>query len=226
MGECIIEIERIPRDIIEKLRGIPTGNISDAMGKIGSMSSAIKPIYKEAYLIGPAVTVRCPVRDNLTIHKAIYVAQPGDVLVVDAGGHPEGGLFGGIMALAARMRGIAGLILEGACRDAEDFKELDFPAFCISLNPGGTVKETFGSINKPIQCGGAIVLPGDIVIGDCDGVVVVPKDKASEVIEKARAIFEKEIKIREELKKGKSTLEIFGFDKILREKGVIESGKG
>lgn len=206
------------REIIEKFLTLPTGNICDANGKGGNMDAGIKPIDPKSKMAGPAVTVRCQPGDNLTIHKAIYEAAPGSVLVIDVHGYVNAGPMGEIMALACQLRGLAGVVIDGACRDANEIEELGFPFFCRAFNPGGTVKETLGTINEVIQCGGVVVKPGDLIVGDRDGVVVVPREKMEQVCAAAQAIAEKEIKVREMLRQGKTTLEIFGFDKIIAQK--------
>ena len=203
---------------IEQLRKLPTGNVCDANGKTGNMHSGIKPIDPMSKLVGPAFTVRSQPGDNLVMHQAIYEAAPGSVLVIDARGYTEAGPFGDIMVTACMARGIAGVILDGACRDANDIQEMGFPFFTRALNPGGTVKESLGPIGEPIQCGGASVSPGDLIVGDRDGVVVIARDKAREVLAKAQAIFDREIRVRELLRQGKTTLEIYGLDKILQRK--------
>ncbi|RLC35771.1 MAG: RraA family protein [Candidatus Nealsonbacteria bacterium] len=222
MGKVIYEIQRLPDSLIQKFKGSATGDLSDALDKAGNMNYRMKPIYPGINLIGSAVTVFCPVGDNLTIHKAIEVAQAGDVLVVNSGGYINAGLFGEIMSLACYHKGIRGLVIEGACRDSKKIREISFPVFSYGINPGGTVKESFGSINTSIQCGGVLVNPGDIIVGDDDGVVVVPKEKAEDVLKKVKVKEEKEEKIRELLAAGKSTMEIYGFSRILKEKGVIQ----
>ncbi len=210
----------IAQDLVKQFFGIPTGNLSDAMGKKGNMHSSIKPVYPSAKMAGIALTMTCPPADNLTIHKAMYMAPAGSVLVVNAGGYTEAGPFGAIMSLACKIRGLAGVVIDGGCRDVEEIEELQFPLFSRGGSPGGTVKETLGSIGVPIQCGGVVVVPGDIVVGDRDGVVVVPAGFATEVLEKARAIIDKEVKVRELLRQGKSTLEIYGLDAVLKNKGL------
>ncbi len=205
-------------DQIAQFKKLPTGNVCDANGKVGNMDSGIKPVDPRSKLVGPAVTVRCQPADNLILHKAIYEAAPGSVLVIDAHGYTEAGPFGGIMATACMVRGIAGVVLDGACRDANEIQDMGFPFFIRALNPGGTVKESLGPINGTIQCGAVTVRPGDIIVGDRDGVVVVAQDKAGDVLERALAIFEKEIKIVEMLRQGKTTLEIYGFDRLLEKK--------
>lgn len=209
----------LSKEQMEQFRNLPTGNVCDANNKSGNMDFQIKPIDKKSKLAGPAVTVRCQPGDNLIIHQAIYKAEPGSVLVIDAHGYTGAGPMGEIVVIACQERGIAGIVVDGTCRDANDIEELGFPFFCRGFNPGGTVKESWGTINETIQCGGVVVNPGDIIVGDVDGVVVVSKDKAAEVLEKAKAIAEKEVKVREMLRQGKTTLEIYGFDKIIEQKG-------
>lgn len=209
---------RLTEKEISLFRQLPTGNICDANGKIGNMSPGIKPIDPKTKLVGPAVTVRCQPGDNLIIHEAIYKAEPGSVLVIDIHGYIGAGPFGDIMATACKVRGLAGVVIDGSCRDAEDIQEMGFPVFVRNFNPGGTVKESLGPINGVIQCGGVMVKPGDIICGDRDGVVVVEQEKARDVLQAAQALFQKEIKVREMLHQGKSTLEIYGFDKLIEQK--------
>lgn len=203
---------------MELLNKLPTGNVADnntAAPKQGVMDTAIKPLDSKSHMAGRAVTVQCYPGDNLAMHQGIYAAKPGDILVLAAQGYNSAGHFGDIMALACKERGIAGVIIDGSCRDAEDIKALGLPVFVRGMNPSGTVKASLGKINVPVQCGGIVVNPGDMIIGDCDGVVVVPKENEDEVIAKAKAKFEKEEHIIELLKAGKTTLEIYGFDKLI-----------
>ncbi len=148
---------------------------------------------------------------RLALHQAIYTAEAGNVLVLDCHGYTEAGHFGDIMALACQVRGIAGVVIDGSCRDAE----LGLPVFVRALNPSGTVKKSLGEINVPVNCGGVRVNPGDIILGDCDGVVVVPKEFEDEVFAKAQAKFDKEAHVVEQLKAGKTTLEIYGFNELI-----------
>lgn len=194
---------------------IPTGNICDANNKGGNMDSGIKAVSPGMKLAGPAFTVNCHPGDNLALHQAILEAAPGDVIVANAHSYCGAGHFGEIMAVACLEKGIAGLILDGGCRDAEDLGLIDFPVFCRGLNPGGTVKESLGEVAVPIQCGGQVVAPGDLVAADGDGVVVVKKENIDRVYEKARAILEREVEVKEQLRAGKSTVEIYGFAKLL-----------
>ena len=208
----------LDKETREKLSKLPTGNVADnnnSAARQGVMDSGIKPVDPKSHIVGRAVTVKCQPGDNLAIHQGIYAAQPGDVLICDLRGYDQGGHFGDIMALACKVRGLAGVVLDGSCRDSEDIKELGFPVFSRGYNPSGTVKASLGQINVPVICGGVEVRPGDIILGDCDGVVVVPQEQEDEVFEKALAKFEKEQHIVEQILAGKTTLEIYGFDKLI-----------
>ena len=202
----------------EELSVLPTGNVADNNGKAprqGVMDSGIKPLDPKIHMLGRAVTVRCQPGDNLALHQGIYAAGPGDVLVCDLRGCDQAGHFGDIMALACKVRGLAGVVLDGSCRDAEDIKAMGFPVFSRGINPSGTVKASLGEINVSVVCGGVTVCPGDIILGDCDGIVVVPQCDEDEVFAKAMAKFEKEQHIVEALLAGKSTIEIYSFDKLI-----------
>jgi len=216
MERIILNIERPPRTLINKLQKHSTSTLSEVMGKSGHMIHEIKPIYPCGRVAGPAVTVLCPVGDNLTLHKSLEVAQKGDILVVEAKGYKEaGGMWGEIMTLAAKTKGIKALIINGAVRDVAAIRKIGFPVFARAVSPGGTVKKTFGLINNPIICGGVLVNPGDIVVADEDGVVVVPRQDAREVLKKAEEREKREEEIKKLVLQGKTTMEIYGFDKLL-----------
>ena len=208
----------LTKEKIAELIQLPTGNIADSntnAPRQGVMHSSIKPIDPESHVLGRAVTARCYPGDNLALHQAIYAAHEGDVLVLDCHGYTEAGHFGDIMALACQVRGIAGVILDGSCRDSQDIKAMGFPMFVKAFNPSGTVKKSLGEVNVPVICGGVKVNPGDIVAGDCDGVVIIPREDEDEVFRKALVKFEKEQHIVEALKAGKTTIEIYGFDSLI-----------
>ena len=208
----------LTRETLEILDQLPTGNVADNNNTAphqGVMDSGIRPLDRKCHMVGRAVTARCFGGDNLALHQAIYAASPGDVLVLDCKGFTEAGHFGDIMALACKVRGIAGVVIDGSVRDAEDICAMGLPVFCRGLNPSGTVKASLGTLNVPVTCGGITVRPGDLLIGDCDGVVVIPKEDEDQVFAGARAKFEKEKHIVEELKAGKTTLEIYGLDKVI-----------
>lgn len=197
-------------DILEFV-GIPTGNVCDSNGLLGSMDPGIQALDRNMTVVGRAFTVECPPGDNLTIHKAILEAQPGDVLVVNCQGFLHAGCFGELMATACVAKGIAGVVIDGACRDKNDLIEMNFPTFVRATCPNGTVKETCGKTNVPVVCGGLTVNPGDVIVGDCDGLVVIPQEKAEEVLEKSKLKKAKEAEIRQKLQQGITTAELFNL---------------
>ena len=222
-AHVIKKISRPAQNLVQELADFETATVHEAYGGKGALSCDIKPIDPSGRVCGPAVTVSGRPGDNLILHKAIYVAEPGDVLVATVGGYTEAGPWGEIMTVAAQARGIAGLIIDGSVRDSRSIIDLRFPVFSKSLSIKGTTKDSLGLINHTISIGGVSINPGDLILGDCDGVVVVARQDLSEVLAQCKLRREKEKKIKEELKKGKSTLELLGFDKILQTKGLKEA---
>lgn len=202
----------------KELSKLPTGNVADAAGQQMIMNSAIKPIDPKSKMVGRAVTADCHPGDNLALHRGMAAAEAGDVLVFDCKGYTEAGHFGDMMATACQVKGIAGVVIDGSCRDSQDICELGLPVFARAFNPRGTVKESLGKVNVPVVCGGVKVNPGDIIFGDCDGVVVIPQECEDEVFAKALAKFDYEIEVREKLLGGMSTMEVYGFDKLVEKK--------
>lgn len=194
-----------------KLSQFGTATIHEALGKLGALPSAIKPLNDGAKVCGPAVTVQTMPRDNLLLHKAIYEAAAGDVLIVNCSGFYEAGYWGDIMGTAAQVVGLNGLVIDGCVRDGAELDEMGFPVFCRGLCIHGTTKFGKGGINRPIMIGDVRIHSGDIVVGDRDGVVIVPQDRVGEAIDKSaeREAFEAEK--RKMIKAGKSTLELFGW---------------
>ena len=198
---------------VQEFQGIPTGNICDSNGKLGAIDPAIQALDRNMTVIGRAYTVQCPPGDNLTVHKAMLEAQPGDVLVVSCGGYLHAGGFGELMATACQVKGIAGVVIDGACRDKNELIEMNFPTFVRATCPNGTVKETCGVTGTAVFCGGTLVRTGDIIIGDCDGVVVIPAADAEAVLERAKAKKVAEDEIRQKLLAGVTTAELFDLYK-------------
>lgn len=201
--------------IAKEFLGIPTGNICDMNGLEGAMAANMMPLHYKMKVAGPAMTVECQPGDNLTIHKAIAIAEPGSVLVITCKGYTDRGVFGELFATSCVARGIAGVVIDGACRDKEDLIDMNFPVYSLGVNPNGTRKEVCGAINETITCAGVLVRPGDIIVGDADGVVVIPKEKAAEVLEKSKAKKAKEAELKPLLAAGKTTVELLGFGKKL-----------
>lgn len=197
--------------IVKRAAGFSSATIHEAMGRRGALSYGIKPIFPELKLCGPVVTVSSPPVDNLTIHQAIYRCQRGDVLLVTVGGAYEAGYWGEIMTAAAQARGIVGLVIDGCVRDADLIHETGFPIFSRGLSIRGTNKRGGGAINAPLLMDGTVVHPGDLIVGDRDGLVVVPRVEIAQILDESQKREEKEEKIVKELKAGKSTLEIYGW---------------
>jgi 4-hydroxy-4-methyl-2-oxoglutarate aldolase len=198
-------------DSIKRLGAFSAATLHEALGKIGNLPSAIKPIAPGMRVCGPAYTVQTIPRDNKIIHRAYALAQPGDVLVVNCSGYYEAGYWGDLMSLGAKTKGINGLVIDACVRDAGDIEAMGFPVFSRGLCIRGTSSLEGGTLNQPIVMGEVIVHPGDIVVGDRDGVVVVPKDRIEEAIEKATARETREEWVREQLRQGKTSIEIYGW---------------
>jgi 4-hydroxy-4-methyl-2-oxoglutarate aldolase len=212
--------ERPHTELIAALRGCETATLHEAQGKRGAMPYYIKPLYPGMKVCGPALTVAVSPGDNLMIHYAMTLAQPGDVLVVDAKGFTEAGPWGDLMTTAAMVKGIIGLVIDGCVRDAETIREMGFPVFARGTSMKGTTKTLPGDVNVPITCASVPVYPGDIIVGDDDGVVVIPRKDAESVVEKAKQREADEERKRRELKAGKSTVELLGVEKLLKSMGV------
>lgn len=219
-------IERPPQNVVQRIRDFGTATVHEASGGGGALPSDIKPISEGMVLCGPAVTVKARPGDNLIIHKAIYVAKAGDVLVVDSGGYVEAGPWGGIMTTAAKQREIEGLVINGSVRDSAEIIQMGFPVFSKGLSIKGTSKALPGLINHRISIGNVAINPGDIVLGDRDGVVVIPRQDAEQICKGCQLRSEKERGITEKLKAGQSTLELYGFNEIIRDVGLTEEPEG
>lgn len=186
-------IERPSKEILEQYRGFVAANISDSMGRLFTMDYRINPVYKPMRkLCGAAVTVQARPGDNLLSLKAIEIAQPGDVIVISTQGDTALSVWGGFMSMMAARRGIAGVVTDGVIRDVEQSREADLPIYAVGVTPAAPTKEGTGQINTSISCGGVVVEPGDIVVGDEDGVVVVPRREAEAVAVRVRERIAKE----------------------------------
>ena len=216
----VINIKRSPQEIIEKFKKCSTSSIADGMNRFFCVAPEIKMINQKSGLkmVGSALTVRTRPIDNLMVHKALDIAQPGDVIIIDAGGNMNSAVFGEIMVKMADKKGVAGYIIDGCVRDSSTIKKMDFPVFARGVTPKGPYKDGPGEINLPISCGGVVVNPGDIIVGDEDGVVVIPPSEAENLLEKALAKEKREEKIMEDIKKG-NPRDRSWIDKRLKEKG-------
>jgi 4-hydroxy-4-methyl-2-oxoglutarate aldolase len=201
----------IDPDVLKALAAAPTSMLSDALGRWGNMDPTIRPVAAGMQCCGPAFTLRCWPADNLTIHRAIELAAAGDVLVIDGGTGRDAALLGDILVYAARRRGIVGIVVQGLIRDSAAIAAQGVAVFACGATARGPVKETLGPIGTPIQCGGVLVRPGDLVAGDDDGVVVVPHKEIAAMPERIRLIHDKEEKVKRALAAGQTTPDILGL---------------
>ncbi|MBP1155411.1 MULTISPECIES: 4-carboxy-4-hydroxy-2-oxoadipate aldolase/oxaloacetate decarboxylase [unclassified Paenibacillus] len=197
----------------EEAQKYSSATLHEASGKRGALPSAIKPISPTFTIYGPAFPVLSPPKDNLWLHRAIYEAKPGDVLVVDVGEYYEAGYWGEIMATAAVVKQIAGIVINGGVRDCKRLVEMGFPTFSRGLCIQGTGKDkkAYGHINQPIRIGEVNISPGDLVYGDQDGVVVLPKERIKEVLIEAKKREDDEAELLNRIRAGESTLDIYNL---------------
>jgi 4-hydroxy-4-methyl-2-oxoglutarate aldolase len=195
------------------LAGLSSATVHEAYGKRGALPSAVKPVDPDFYLCGPVFTIDCPPADNLWLHRAIYAAAPGDVLVADMRGHTEAGYWGEVLSQAAIARGIAGLVMTGGVRDTREIATLRFPVFAANVCIRGTVKDPRGDgrLGGSLRIGDVGVHPGDAVVGDADGAVVVGADHVDSVAQAGRARVASEREMLKRLRRGESTIDILGL---------------
>lgn len=218
------EFDRPAADLMKPYRelmsktGCLTGNVGDCLGRAAAMDARVKSLSPGMKIVGPALTVRVPPTDNLMIHKALTLIKPGDVLVIEGGGNHSWALLGFLMVSTAQKLGVAGIVADGCVRDAQEIRASGFPVFSAGLSPNGPFKEGPGEINFPITCGGQVVRPGDIIIADDDGVVVLKQELAQSVIGEVDKIIQREDKRLKEIAAGMVIRP--GIDEILAQKGI------
>lgn len=222
MYDVVKDFARPDKALVEALGRISSATLHEAMGKRGALPHQIKPIWPEALLCGVALTVKSRPGDNLMLHKAVALARPGDVLVVDNDGFLEAGLWGEIITVAAMQRGIVGLVTNGAVRDTVPIRRLGFPVFCAGVSIKGTTKSVPGKINNPITFEGVAVSPGDVVVGDNDGVVIVPRAEAAQVLAAAEAKESSEAEVIKKIKEGQMTMDLLGMNEAYKRLGLSE----
>lgn len=210
---------KLSSEVIQRFAALPTGNIADAMGRFRAMDAEIKPIWSGMRMAGQAVTVMTRPGDNLMVHKALEVAAPGEIVVVDTTGGYRSAVFGELMASVAKGAGLGGIVVDGCVRDAAELEEIGFPTFAKTVAATACDKDGPGEINTAISCGGVAVLPGDVIVGDDDGIVVIPIDLAMEVLEASEAKAKQEEQRLADIAAGK--LFTPDINKTLKDKGVI-----
>lgn len=206
---------------LQQLRDLGTATVYEAQGAKGALDHGMKPIDPTVRLAGPALTVDARPSDNLILHYAVLQAKPGDVLVVDAKGFMEAGPWGDVLTLQAMKLGIAGLVISGCVRDANLIIELGFPVFCRGLSIKGTGKNQPGKVNVPVCIGDVCIHPGDIIVGDRDGLVVVAQDEVAHAIASSLAREEKEATQRQAIEDGATTVDLLNLGDTLKRFGLV-----
>lgn len=217
---AVRHIERAPQQVIDALAQAGVATVHEAMGRAGLMSPVMRPIYEGAAAAGSAITVLAAPGDNWMLHVAIELCQPGDLLVVACMVENTDGMIGDLIATALKTRGVRGVVIDAGARDIKTLREMQFPVWSRAISARGAVKATLGNVNLPVVCAGVSVQPGDVVVADDDGVVVVPRQAAAQVAELARQRTEKEERARQRFLNGALSLDTLNLRPVLEAAGL------